>query len=166
MSTLLSFGATHTLSPAWQLGADVKMSEVSATEATGLLPAQPGTGKVYVYGMQAVRTGLFSLNDILVGSVNLIRGKSYDARSIQLSHVILIRDKWRIESTFRHYHQTDLLDVTLDRLAPPLRLSYRWNEHFSLEPELGAEQTRTSGPMQQEKTTRRFYNVGARYDFY
>ena len=166
MSTLLSFGATHTLSPAWQLGADVKMSEVSATEATGLLPAQPGTGKVYVYGMQAVRTGLFSLNDILVGSVNLIRGKSYDARSIQLSHVILIRDKWRIESTLRHYHQTDLLDVTLDRLAPTLRLSYRWNEHFSLESELGAEQTRTSGPMQQEKTTRRFYNVGARYDFY
>ncbi|MEO8101045.1 MAG: hypothetical protein ABI790_00875 [Betaproteobacteria bacterium] len=166
VSTLFSVGITHQLSPAWQLGGDIKYSEVSGTGEIGSQIAQPGTGKVFVYGLQAIRTGFMTVNDIIVATTNIIRGKSYNGESYQISHVLLVKEKWRIESTFKYYHQSDIRDNVLDRFSPSIRLSYRWFDRLSVEGEVGAERTKSEGPLQSDVTMRQFYNLGMRYDFY
>jgi hypothetical protein len=166
VSTLFSVGLTQQFSPAWQLGGDIKYSEVSGTGATGTLMAQPGTGKVFVYGLQAIRTGVLTINDIIIATTNIIRGKTYDGESYQLSHVLVLGEKWRIESTLKYYRQADVLFTTLTRFSPSARLSYRMFERLSIEGEVGAEQSTTTGTTQNDKTQRRYYNLGLRYDFF
>ncbi|MEQ1516168.1 MAG: hypothetical protein ABL931_06730 [Usitatibacteraceae bacterium] len=166
ISTLFSVGLTQQFSPAWQVGGDIKYSEVSGTGATASQMAQAGTGKVFVYGMQAIRTGALTINDIIVATSNIIRGKTYDGELFQLSHVLLLAEKWRVETTLKYYHQVDSLDNTLSRFSPSARLSYRWTERVSFEGEAGAERSTNKGPAQSEKTSRRYYNLGLRYDFF
>jgi hypothetical protein len=166
LSNLFSIGVTHPLTPQWQLGADFKISDVSGTREVGTLPAQPGTGNIYVYAFQALRTGFLSVNDIVVFSASLINGKTYDGQSYQLSHVIQIQEKWRLESLLKYYRQKDKSGLTLDRLAPTIRLSYRLNDHFSVESEIAAEWSKSTSALQDDKTNRRLYNIGLRYDFF
>jgi tetratricopeptide (TPR) repeat protein len=166
ISTLVSVGLTHQVTPAWQVGGDIKYSEVSGTGAIGSQIAQEGTGKVFVYGLQVIRTGVVTINDIIVASTNIIRGKTYNGESFQLSHVLLVGEKWRIESTLKYYHQLDIRENLLDRLSPSVRLSYRWFDRVSIETEAGAERSKSSGPLQTDKTLRRYYNFGMRYDFF
>ena len=166
ISTLFSVGLTQQFSPAWQFGGDIKYSEVSGTGATASQMAQMGTGKVFVYGLQLIRTGALTVNDIIVATTNIIRGRTYDGELFQLSHVWLFADKWRVETTLKYYHQVDALDNNLARFSPSSRVSYRWTERFSLEGEAGAERSTNRGPAQSEKTFRRYYNLGMRYDFF
>lgn len=166
LSTLFSIGATHQFSPKWQLSGDIKYSEVSETNAIGSLMAQPSTGKVFVYGLQAIRTGIFTINDIIVASTSIIRGKTYNGESYQLSHVLLLAEKWRVESTFRYYRQRDNMQSMLTRLTPSARMSYRVLERLSIESEIGAERSTTNAAQQSEKNLRKYYNFGVRYDFY
>lgn len=166
ISTLFSVGVTHQFSPAWQLGGDIKYSDVSGTGEIGSQMAQAGTGKVFVYGLQAIRTGVITINDIIVATTNIIRGKTYDGESVQLSHVLLLGEKWRVESTLKYYHQVDAMDNTLARISPSVRLSYRMFERLSIEGEAGAERSNTNGPLQSDKTRRSYYNLGMRYDFF
>lgn len=166
ISTLFSAGVTHQFSPAWQLGADIKYSEVSGTGAIGSQMAQLGTGKVFVYGLQAIRTGALTINDIIVATTNIIRGSTYNGESYQVSHVLLLAEKWRVETTLKYYHQVDAMENTLTRFSPSVRVSYRWLERLSLEGEAGAERSTTRGAALNDKTLRRFYNLGIRYDFF
>lgn len=164
-ATLFSIGITHQLSPSWQLAADYKYSSISPTGTIGAMPAQPGSGRVHVYGLQAIRTGFLSVNDIVVTTVNIIRGDLYSGELAQFSHVWLLRERWRLESTLRFYQQLDTHEVRLTRISPSVRLSYRWLDRLSVEGEAGAERSQTHGPMQSDTTLRRFFNLGLRYDF-
>lgn len=166
ISTLFSLGATYQYSPAWQFSSDIKYSEVSGTGEIGSQMAMAGTGKVFVYGLQAIRTGALTINDIIVATTNIIRGKTYNGELLQLSHVILFADKWRIESTLKYYHQVDSMDNTLSRLSPSARISYKLLERLNIEGEAGAERSTTKGPLISDKTMRRYYNLGMRYDFF
>jgi TolA-binding protein len=165
ISNLLSIGLTHPLSPQWQIGGDFKISDVSGTSAIGAFPAQPGTGNIYVYSGQAIRTGLFTTNDIVVLNVSLINGKSYDGQSYQLNHVIIFQEKWRFETALKYYQQKDALQTQLKRFSPTVKLAYRWLDNLSLEAEAGGEFSRSNSPLQTDKTTRDFYTLGIRYDF-
>lgn len=166
MSTLFSLGVTYQYSPAWQFSSDIKYSEVSGVGQIGSQMAMEGTGKVFVYGLQAIRTGALTINDIIVATTNIIRGKNYDGELFQVSHVILFAEKWRIESTLKYYHQIDSMDNTLARLSPSARITYRLLERLNLEGEVGAERSTTRGPLISDKTIRRYYNLGMRYDFF
>jgi hypothetical protein len=71
-----------------------------------------------------------------------------------------------LESLLKYYRQKDKSGLTLDRLAPTIRLSYRLNDHFSIESEIAAEWSKSTSALQDDKTNRRLYNVGLRYDFF
>jgi hypothetical protein len=166
ISTSVSLGLTHQYSPAWQFGADIRYSDVTGTGGVGLLPAQESSGKNYVYGLQGIRIGVFTVNDIIVASTNIIRGQSYRGESYQVTHVAQFGPKLRVESTLKYYQQSDSLQNKLKRTTPSLRVSYRWLERLSFEGEAGAEMSTTDGVLQSDKVRRQYYNFGARYDFY
>jgi hypothetical protein len=166
VSTSISLGLTHQYSPAWQFGGDIRYSDVTGTPAVASLPAQASSGKNYVYGLQAIRIGIFTVNDIIVASTNIIRGQTYRGEAYQFTHVGQFSQKWRVESTLKYYQQVDSLQNKLKRTTPSLRVSYRWLERLSIEGEAGAEFSTTDGVLQSDKVRRSYYNLGARYDFY
>lgn len=165
VSDLFLIGYTRPVTPTLQLGGDFRISSVSETSASGNLPAAPGTGNVYVYTGQAIKTGVFTERDTGVVSLSLIDGMTYNGQSLSVNHVFL-KDLWRVESALRMYRQLNNQGVRLARIAPTLRLSYRVRNHLNLEMELGVERTTTDGPTQTDKTDRQFFNLGYRWDLY
>lgn len=165
ISDLFLVGFTHPVRQRLQLGADFRVSQVSGTGASGNLPEAPGSGKVYVYSGQVIRTGLLAANDTGALNVSLIDGATYHGWSAALSHVYL-RERWRTETALRYYRQTNNMDVRLARFTPSLRVVYRWREHLSFEVEAGQETTHNDGPLQSDRTQRRYFSLGYRWDFF
>ncbi|MEO5693969.1 MAG: tetratricopeptide repeat protein, partial [Usitatibacter sp.] len=86
ISDLYSFGLTYRLGPRWQLGGDVKLQKVSATEAAGALPASPGTGNIWIYTLQGVGTSFWTRTDVFVASASAIRGALFDGWTLSGSY--------------------------------------------------------------------------------
>ena len=165
ISDLVSLGVTHPLSANWQLGADVKLSRVSATEALGQLGASPDNGNLWVYTVQGIGTGLLAASDVFVASLSVNRSMPFDGTNVSLSYVRVI-DRWRLEGNIKYYGQVDMNDVHLSRWTPSVKAGYRWRDHFFIEGEAGGEFTRTTGPLQSDDTRRHYFNLGLRWDFY
>ncbi len=163
-STLSSVGVMAPVSAKWQLGGDVKMSRISATEGTDVMPATPDTGNVLTYTAQTIGTGLFSQRDISVFSVSYITGDTYDGESLAATNRAL-SGPWSLDSSIRWYQQKDTLGTTLSRLSPTLRLGYRWRENLTIEFEIGIEDSKTDSATTQEDSRRNFFSLGYRWDF-
>ncbi len=164
-STLLQIGFTHPVTQQFQVGADFRVSNVSSTGASGIIPAAPGTGNVYVYSGQMIRTGLFGTRDTGVVNVSYLDGATFHGQSWSLNHVFPFFEKWRLDSALRYYTQRTNLDATLERIAPTFKLAYQVRQTLLLEVEAGIEDTRNVSPTTQDRTRRSFFNFGFRWDF-
>ena len=173
-SALASVGATHPLSDVWQVGADVRVSRISHTDGTDLVPGMPGTGYVYIYTGQVIGIGLFAKRDVSVVSVsrinNPIPDRGYSGYAARLAVRTPFAERWTLDSSVLWYQQDSNSGATMRRVSPTARLAYRWGNSMTLEFEAGAESTTTNsdpaGVTQiEEKTQRRFFSVGYRWDF-
>jgi hypothetical protein len=165
VADLLFLGFTHPVAPKLQLGADVRESRVSGTGASGNLPEAPATGIVRFYSALAARTGILGASDVGIVNAGSVRGETFRGESLNLSHV-LATERWRTEVLLRWYRQRDDQDVVLRRSTPTLRVGYRIRASVSLETELGAETTTNEGPRQSDRTRRRFFSLGYRWDIF
>jgi hypothetical protein len=165
VADLLFLGFTHPVTPKLQLGADVRESRVSGTGASGNLPEAPGTGIVRFYSALAAKTGLLGTSDVGIVNVGSVRGETFRGASYNLSHVVAT-ERWRTEVLVRWYRQRDDQDAVLRRITPTLRLGYRIRTSVSLEAEVGAETTTNEGPRQSDRTRRRFFSLGYRWDIF
>lgn len=165
VADLLFVGFTHPVAPKLQLGADFRESRVSGTEASGDLPAMPGSGIIRFYSALAAKTGILASSDVGVVNVGSVRGETFRGESLNLSHVALT-EKWRVETLLRFYRQRDNQDVVLRRSTPSLRLGYRVRNSLTLEAEVGAETTTNEGPLQSDRTERRYFSLGYRWDIF
>ena len=158
-------GATHNFSPTWQIGGDIKRYSISAIPASGLLPASPGTGNIYVYTIQGIGTGLMSKRDVSVLSLSHISGETYTGNSISLSNRTLV-DKWSFDLSLLYFRQHfNATETDVDQLSPTVRVGYRWRERITFEAEIGAEKSKDSGVVDITDYNRRFYSLGYRWDF-
>lgn len=164
-SSLLQIGFTHPVTQQFQVGADFRVSNVSSTGASGIIPAAPGTGNVYVYSGQMIRTGLFGASDTGVINVSYLDGATFRGQSWSLNHVLPFFGKWRLDSALRYYTQRTDLDATVKRIAPTFKLAYQVRQTLLLELEGGIEDTRNVAPAQRDRTRRSFFNFGFRWDF-
>lgn len=158
-------GVTRPLSSKWQIGGDIRLSDISGTEAAGSLPAMTGPGKTWTYNAQAIGTGLFTSRDSNMFALSVIRGSSYDGFSAFLSNRTLSESHWTFDSALRWYQHEDSNSTTLVRLTPTFRSGYRFNDRTMIESELGLERTTTKGNYGSEQITRRFFYAGYRWDF-
>ncbi|GAB4297709.1 MAG: hypothetical protein Fur0034_07970 [Desulfuromonadia bacterium] len=164
-SSLVQIGFTHPLTQQFQFGADFRVSNVSATGASGTMPAAPGTGNIYVYSGQLIRTGLLAARDTGVANVSYIDAPSYRGQSWALNHVLPFREKWRLDSALRYYTQRSDAGAVLKRFAPTFKLAYQLRQTLLFEIEAGAENTTSDDPTQSTRTQRQFFNLGFRWDF-
>ena len=165
VADLVSLGITHPVSDRWQLGADVKLSKVGATEAVGQMGASPDNGNLWVYTVQGIGSGIFAVGDVFVASASVNRSRPFDGSNLSLSYV-RVWDRWRLEGNLKYYDQDDANGIHLRRWTPSAKAAYRLGESITFEGEAGAELTQSSGPASSEDTRRHFLNVGFRWDFY
>ncbi len=164
-AALASAGLTHPLNEVWQIGADVRVSRISHTDGTNNLPGIPGTGYVYTYTAQVIGIGLFAKRDVSVVSVSRVTGVDYAGAAARLASRTPLGERWTLDGSVLWYQQDNDNGSTLQRVSPTARLGYRWGNSMTLEFEAGAESTATSSATIEEKTRRRFFSIGYRWDF-
>jgi hypothetical protein len=163
-STLFAAGFTHPFTPRWQLGADYRLASITGTEASGILPAAPGTGTSHVISGQALGNSLWLTNDTLVSNASLIVAPSYNGLALNVTYVLPL-ERWRLDGTMVVYVQRDDQSQRQTRTTPSLRAVYRIGRSVHLELQTGIEVFDETGPLR-ELHTRRWYTYGGyRWDF-
>jgi hypothetical protein len=74
-----------------------------------------------------------------------------------------LSDAWRLDTNLRYYTQKDNLEQKQVRISPSFKVSYRW-EPATIEAELGAEDVKVDGPMNTERSNRKYVFFGYRLD--
>lgn len=164
-SNLFLLGTTQPYSTHWRLGGDFRIANTSGTGATTTMPASVGSGNTYIYTLQAIANNLFMENDLNVISASFVDDHRYEGRSLVFNRVETLRQNWRLDMSLQFYTQSDPLGIHQTRITPNLKLSYHLNDSVSLEGQGGIENTHTYSNTQNDKTRRRYFYVGYRWDF-
>jgi hypothetical protein len=161
-------GVTTPIAAKWQLGADARLTNVgplpSVTVNGIVIPAQPATGDIYSYGLQAIGTNLYSRRDTSVFSLTYVTGPALDGYQLAYNNLSTLGD-WTLEPSLRYYTQEDTQAVKVERWTPGLRLTYLIHERLAIEGEFIWEKTRTIGPISRDDTDRGFFYLGYRWNF-
>ncbi len=158
-------GITYPVSSRWQLGAELRVSSLTGTDAFAALPAQPGTGNVYTGTLQAIGTGIFTENGVVTFTASSLSADAYDALLLAANSRFRFGSRWTIEPSIRWYSQDNASGSQLTRLAPTLRGLFQFREHFSLEGEIAYERSSSDAELVDETNNILFYYLGFRWDF-
>ncbi len=164
-ANLLLVGMTHPYSSRLRLGGDFRINNISGTGASGILPATPGTGNMYIYTLQAIANSIFSENDLGVASASYINAQTYKGQSLSFTQTETLQQNWRLDVSLQLYDQKDNLGVHMTRVTPSLKLGYRLNESVSFNGEGGIEDTHNTGAIQTQTIRRKYVYIGYRWDF-
>ncbi len=165
-TNLYSVGVSQPLATSWQAGFDFQSAHTSSTVGTANQPAQPDTGTISTYTGNLIGNGIFTQRDVNVVSVSRIKGPTFIGNSYSLTNRLLWGGSWSLDTTLSWYTQHDSsLDTDLKRFAPSLKPSYKWKNNITLEAEFGEEHTTNTGPTTEDKTLRRYWSLGYRWDF-
>lgn len=189
ISSSLSFGFTHPLTPDLQVGADYRLSEITSTQpVTASIPisligtcvgtidptnvdnclfdtaSQQASGLNHAISFQVSKNNLFATNAVGISSASFIKSPGLSGQSYSLGYVLPI-GQWRIDTNLRYYTQKDNLGTSLNRLSPNLRVSYQWRESLFFDGEIGREISKTNGATQSDRTKRDYFSAGVRWEF-
>jgi tetratricopeptide (TPR) repeat protein len=170
-------GATVPINKTWQVGADLRLSDVGEIlPVPDILPSGQGRSRNAAVGAQLIGSNLYSARDTHVLGLSLMRGSNYsltepvtvaryNAQLVSYNNSSQVNELLLVEPSLRWYRQTDNTGVRIVRWTPGLRLSWRVLQQLALESELSAEFSKSSGPNRNETSDRFFYYLGGRYDF-
>ncbi|WP_374566824.1 tol-pal system YbgF family protein [Ideonella sp.] len=160
-------GVTTPLNPHWQVGADLRLTNVGAiAPVPGILPdGIPATGDIWSAGLQAIGTNLYSERDTHVFNLTAIKGPAYNGWLASYNHLMVLAERWQLEPALRFYQQDGPNGVNTSRWSPGLRVTWRGGEKWVLESDLNVESSRTRSAQQNENSTRLYYSLGYRLDF-
>lgn len=165
-STQAMVSVTRPISANWQLGADLRLTNVGALlPVPDILPnGQPGTGNIWSSGLQLIGTNLYSPRDTHVLVLTLLKGLTYTGKLLSYNNSSSLGTGWQLEPALRYYLQNDSNGTRSQRWAPGLRVTYRATPKLALESELSMEFSNVSGPNRNESSNRSFWYFGLRYD--
>jgi hypothetical protein len=164
-ASVYQIAAAYPVNSAWQLGGDVQLTNISATETIGTVPGTPGTGNQYAYALQATGTSVLSKRDSMTLRASYVTAPTFDGQALSAYSRTLFAERWAVDVSLLYYTQRDNLDVELVRLTPTFKLGYNVKTNLVFEVEFGIERTDTSSSFAEESTTRRFGSLGYRWDF-
>jgi tetratricopeptide (TPR) repeat protein len=162
-----SLGVTTPLSTQWQMGVDVRYTNIGAiAPVADLLPqGQPSSGDIWSAGLQFIGSNLYSARDTHVVIANFITGPTFQGQLLSYHNSSLVAAGWQLEPSFKYYRQTTSDQVTSTRWSPGLRVTWRYQQSWALESELSMESSKTISALRNESSTRTYYYLGGRFDF-
>jgi len=165
-STQAMVSITKPITPHWQAGADLRLTNVGALPPVAdILPnGQPGTGNVWSAGAQLIATNLYSARDTHVLLLTLLRGPTYHGELLSYNNASAVGEGWLLEPSLRLYRQSEDSGLRTRRWSPGLRASKRFLAHWVAESELSMEFSQSNSPGRRESSNRSFYYLGLRYE--
>lgn len=164
-SRALSGGITRTLNDRLQLNADITVSSLSHTPASGGVAATEATGNEYLYSFQLVGNSLVRQGDLAILGMIYADASTTNTFTLHLNTRYPVTDMLRINPRLRlDYRQFELNDGTQWITTPSLRFDYRYRRNVDLDADIGTQwsQRDTSGTT--EKTSGYYvylgYNLG------
>lgn len=155
------------LSDRWQLGMDLRYSEIGALPAVGLFEATPATGAQYGASALLTGTNLYSTRDINTFSASVLSSPTLNGTQIAYSNLTGLRgDTITVEPSLRLYVQNSNEGVKTQRISPGLRVSYKYSPRASLLGETIVERSKTDGPSSHDSSSSVFFYVGYRYELF
>lgn len=179
-TTQFLLGATTPISKNWQLGGDVRLTNIGAIDAIDPValaaPVQfqfggfAGSGNIYTLSTQLVGSNIYSRRDTHVFNVSVILGELFDALSLSYNNSSAIGESFLLEPSLRFFYQDSVDPNTLNRttvasVTPGLRLSYQVTQRISLDADLNYEYRRTKSVNADETSNSVLYILGGRFDF-
>jgi len=161
---VFSAGVLHPLNKKLQVGADLTVTNISGTPASGMLPATEGTGNVITLAPKAIASSLLFDKDVTIFSAGFTDGKTFQATSLSFTNRVPV-GRWRIDTGLRYYKQDNSVGTELTRITPSIKLDYAWKRNLSFQFEYGQENSKTVGLTQNDDSVRDFYTLGYRWDF-
>ena len=157
---------SRALSPKWQGSIDLRYADVSALPAIGNFQATPATGAQYNISLQLTGSNLYSGRDINGFNISYLTSPTLSGGQIGYNNMTGIwGTQGSLEPSIRFYTQTDNTGVTLNRVSPGLRLSYKLSDRASLMGEGIYESSQTDGAGTHETSQAFYFYFGYRYDF-
>jgi len=172
-TTQFLLGATTPFSKNWQLGADVRLTNIGAIDAIDPLivggPFQfggfAGSGNIFTLSSQLVGSNIYSRRDTHVFNVSLIAGELFNAVALSYNNSSAIGESFLVEPSLRFFFQNNGDGTQIASVTPGLRLSYQVTQRISLESDLNYEYRRTKSAAIDEISNSVFYILGGRFDF-
>lgn len=170
--TQASGSFTTPITPRWQVGMDLRLTNVGALAPVADIPelvnGRAGTGNLWTLGGQAIATNLYSSRDTHVFMFSAVSGPSLSGWLSSYNNMSVVNERWQLEPSLRLYQQrqqTASGTIRTSRITPGLRVSYKLGPRWSIESDLSVEMSRSRGTLQDESSTRVYYSLGYRYDY-
>ncbi len=165
--TSASLGFSHPINQMLQASADVTVTNLEGTVASGGVEASPGTGNEYFYSAQLIGNSVFTEQDLFIAGVRFADLSTSDHYVLDLSARYPLLDNLKINPRLRLGYRTgDETDLVEYSVLPSVLFNYYVTRDMSLELEVGAEWTNSKLNGVEENSTDLFFTVGYRYDFY
>jgi hypothetical protein len=162
-SASVSLGISHALTERLQLAADVSISNLSGTDASGGVEATPGTGLEFSYFGQLIANDVLTRGDVGVVSLRYFDGSNVDLVSAALDGRYPITPRLLVNPRLVGEFRTSRSSSETFALRPSLRFDYRFWV-LRLDSDAGLEWLRPVGSMADDQLGY-FVRFGARYDF-
>jgi len=161
-------GMTLPLSTRLKWGADVRANNTTSYEAydmsQGAMVTLPRVW-AHVYSAQLIGNNLLFNNDLGVASFSYTNASTYNAKMLSYNQVANFRQSLQINVSLQLYAEDNNMSINLTRMNPSFRLSYHMNKSLYLECSGGLVLTHTSSPAQDDKTRKKYFNLGYRWNF-
>ncbi|MCC6207036.1 MAG: hypothetical protein IT488_02625 [Gammaproteobacteria bacterium] len=137
-SRALSGGVTRTLNDMFQLSADVTVSSLSGTPASGGVLATDATGNEYIYSLQLVGNGVIHPGDLAILGLIYSDASTTNTTTFNLNTRYPVTDSLRINPRLRlDYRQFDQGNGTQWITTPSIRFDYRYRRTIDLDADIG-----------------------------
>jgi tetratricopeptide (TPR) repeat protein len=152
ISDLAMLGVTKQVSKNWQVGGDLRYTKTLGTSGAGAVEAQPGSGTILAYTMQAIGNNTLFKNDTSVIMLGLINDPTYNSQNLSLVNSFSATEKLRIDSSLRYYQENRDTNAKTWKVTPGLRFNYYMRDNLSFELEMLIDYTHSDDPVSVTKT--------------
>jgi len=164
----IMIGMTLPYSARLKWGVDVRATNSTSYEAYDILQgAKVNLPRVWahVYSAQLIGNNLLFNNDLGVASFSYTNASTYNAKTLSFNQVASFRQNLQINISLQLYAEDNNMSVNLKRVSPSFRLSYHMNDSLNLECSGGLILAHTISPAQDDKTRKKYFNLGYRWNF-
>ncbi|MEW5755958.1 MAG: hypothetical protein AB1810_06600 [Pseudomonadota bacterium] len=157
---------THPLNERWRISADFTGVNLTATTASGGVPANPGTPDEFYLSGRLTASDWFKKGDFTLFGARLTDTANDNAFSLTFNCRLPLASGWRVDPRMQlEYRKYNDSDDTQLLLAPGVRLDYRWNKRYTFEFESGIEWSRRTVWFETQQNTAYYLTLGYRVDF-
>jgi len=164
-STTYSGALTQVLSARWRLSADVTMTQLGKTSASGGVEAFPESGPDYYYNLQLLGADLFRPEDFGTVGLRCTDATSYSSVGLIGQYRLRFGNGLLLNPRLRVDHRETVAGASQWLYVPTLRATHTLNRKWSLELEASAELLDEKTDTTSDSSKLYLLYLGYRYEF-